>query len=309
MIYAATYLVFILSIAFATFGIILTSRLKEKYSQDLVSTLLYFEIFIYAFGFYGIWGQILVRELFRESFSEDTILRISETAMILGLPFLIFAWFMLIRFATALSGRRYRSLMIYIFLPVNFIVVAVAGILLARQAELKPTVLVRDYFLIANLVYGFIASYLIHLPVRGKLSAPGIKKSITAPMLFSLMALQTVLLFFQPNGKVIYLFFIIAFFAGHTFLPVYFYLQMRIAGSPGPASSVNAFDGFCSRHEISPRECEIIKEICNGLSNKEIAAKLFITEQTVKDHTHRIYIKTNVRSRAQLMAMVKEADR
>lgn len=306
MIYAATYLVFILSIAFATFGIMLASRLKEKYSPDLVSTLLYFEVFIYAFGFYGVWGQILVRELFRESLGDDSVVRISETAMILGLPFLIFAWFMLIRFATALSGRRHRGMMIYFFLPVNFLVVAVAGILLARQTNLKPTILVRDYYIIANLIYGFLASYLIHFPIKGKLTAPGVKTNVTAPALFSLMALQSILLFLQPYGKMTFLLFILVFFAGHTFLPLYFYLRMRIPGPHISTSSGNAFTDFCLRHDISPRECEIIREICNGLSNKDIAAKLFITEQTVKDHTHRIYIKTNVRSRAQLMAIVRE---
>lgn len=307
MIYAATYLVFILSIAFATFGIIITSRLREKYSQDLVSTLLYFEVFIYAFGFYGIWGQILVTELFRESLSEDTIVRISETAMILGLPFLIFAWFMLIRFATALSGRKHRGLMIYIFLPANFFVVAVAGILLARQTDLKPTILVRDYYITANLLYGFLASYLIHFPIKGKLTAAGVKTNVTAPALFFLMALQSTLLLLQPCGKIIFLLFILVFFAGHTFLPLYFYLKMRMPGPGSKTSSGNAFTDFCRLHDISPRECEIIREICNGLSNKDIAAKLFITEQTVKDHTHRIYIKTNVRSRAQLMAVIREA--
>ncbi len=307
MIYAVSYLVFILSIAFATFGIMLTSRLKEKYSSDLVATLLYFEVFIYAFGFYGIWGQVLVRELFRGSLSEDIIGRISETAMILGLPFLVFAWFMLIRFASALSGRRYRNRMIYIFLPANLLIVAIAAILLTRQAALKPSILIRDYYMIGNMAYGFIASYLIHFPLKGKLTVRGVKKNIAAPVLFSFMALQTILLFFEPYGKMIFLLFISAFFAGNTFIPVYLYMQMRISGSASTASSGNAFTSFCLQHEISPRECEIIKEICNGLSNKDIAAKLFITEQTVKDHTHRIYIKTNVRSRAQLMALVREA--
>ncbi|MBW6501428.1 MAG: LuxR C-terminal-related transcriptional regulator [Bacteroidales bacterium] len=57
---------------------------------------------------------------------------------------------------------------------------------------------------------------------------------------------------------------------------------------------------------MSPRETDIIREICNGLSNKEIADKLFISLQTVKDHTHRIYIKTNVKSRVQLINLVQD---
>jgi len=67
-------------------------------------------------------------------------------------------------------------------------------------------------------------------------------------------------------------------------------------------------EDFIRRNEISPREAEIIAEICNGLSNQEIADKLFISLQTVKDHTSRIYMKTNVRNRMQLMALVRGMD-
>ena len=60
------------------------------------------------------------------------------------------------------------------------------------------------------------------------------------------------------------------------------------------------FDAFCDLYEISKREAEIVTEICNGLTNKAIADKLFITLQTVKDHNHRIFTKTGVKSRVQL---------
>ena len=68
-----------------------------------------------------------------------------------------------------------------------------------------------------------------------------------------------------------------------------------------------SLEDFCKRYEVSPRETDIVREICNGLSNKEISEKLFISLQTVKDHTHRIYIKTNVKSRVQLINLVKES--
>jgi DNA-binding NarL/FixJ family response regulator len=68
-----------------------------------------------------------------------------------------------------------------------------------------------------------------------------------------------------------------------------------------------SLEDFCRRYEISPRETDIVREICNGLSNKEISEKLFISLQTVKDHTHRIYIKTNVKSRVRLINLAKES--
>ena len=51
---------------------------------------------------------------------------------------------------------------------------------------------------------------------------------------------------------------------------------------------------------LSKREREVCDLVCLGLSNGEIAKKLFITESTVKVHLHRIYDKTGVRSRTAL---------
>jgi DNA-binding NarL/FixJ family response regulator len=102
------------------------------------------------------------------------------------------------------------------------------------------------------------------------------------------------------------LLFIFIFFSGNSFLPLYLSYGTSFTGfSEDPIKDIS-FDAFCKHFEVSPREMDIIREICNGLSNKEISEKLFISLQTVKDHTHRIYIKTNMRSRAQLMNIVRE---
>jgi DNA-binding NarL/FixJ family response regulator len=93
---------------------------------------------------------------------------------------------------------------------------------------------------------------------------------------------------------------------GNVFLPVYLSYGTLVSGlSSEPGVEISLDDFYC-KFEVSPRERDIIQEICNGLSNKEISEKLFISLQTVKDHTHRIYIKTNVKSRVQLITLVKE---
>lgn len=51
---------------------------------------------------------------------------------------------------------------------------------------------------------------------------------------------------------------------------------------------------------ISKREQDIVKLICEGKTNKEIAAALFITANTVRDHSSNIYRKTGVKNRTQL---------
>jgi len=50
---------------------------------------------------------------------------------------------------------------------------------------------------------------------------------------------------------------------------------------------------------LSPREMEILQFVTDGLSNKEIAAKLQISQQTVKNHMTSILKKLNVEDRTQ----------
>lgn len=55
---------------------------------------------------------------------------------------------------------------------------------------------------------------------------------------------------------------------------------------------------------ITKRERQIVREICSGKTNQRVADALFISLQTVKDHTHRIYSKIGVSSRIQLVQKV-----
>ena len=51
---------------------------------------------------------------------------------------------------------------------------------------------------------------------------------------------------------------------------------------------------------LTEREIEIVKLICEGLSNKEIKKSLKITDQSVRAPLSRIYKKTGVSDRLQL---------
>jgi two-component system, NarL family, nitrate/nitrite response regulator NarL len=66
---------------------------------------------------------------------------------------------------------------------------------------------------------------------------------------------------------------------------------------PAPANN-----GKSSREraQLSQREREIIILIAQGYKNKEIAEKMFITEQTVKNHLHNVFDKLGVSDRLEL---------
>ena len=53
---------------------------------------------------------------------------------------------------------------------------------------------------------------------------------------------------------------------------------------------------------LSPRQTEIAALVAQGLSNKEIASRLFLSVGTVKDHVHNILEKTGLSSRSAIAA-------
>jgi DNA-binding CsgD family transcriptional regulator len=59
------------------------------------------------------------------------------------------------------------------------------------------------------------------------------------------------------------------------------------------------------RYGLSKREIEIVRLISEGLTNKEIAERLFISESTVKDHIKNIMKKMGTRSRNEIIALLK----
>jgi len=57
---------------------------------------------------------------------------------------------------------------------------------------------------------------------------------------------------------------------------------------------------------VTPREREILELIANGMSNREIAEKLFVSENTVKTHSSRLFDKLGAKRRTQAVQMGKE---
>ena len=57
---------------------------------------------------------------------------------------------------------------------------------------------------------------------------------------------------------------------------------------------------------ISKRELEILELIAAGLSNREIADRVFVSENTVKTHSSRVFEKLGARRRTQAVQLGKE---
>ena len=77
-----------------------------------------------------------------------------------------------------------------------------------------------------------------------------------------------------------------------------------------PVRAPEPFVANTARREelgITPRELEILAAIAEGLSTREIAEKLFVSENTVKTHSSRLFEKLNAKRRTQAVQIAKDA--
>jgi NarL family two-component system response regulator LiaR len=79
---------------------------------------------------------------------------------------------------------------------------------------------------------------------------------------------------------------------------------------PVPGQVPGPFVVNAARQEklgITPREMEILAAIAAGLSNREIAERLYVSENTVKTHAGSLFEKLNAKRRTQAVQLAKEA--
>jgi DNA-binding NarL/FixJ family response regulator len=69
-----------------------------------------------------------------------------------------------------------------------------------------------------------------------------------------------------------------------------------------PAKLGGKLATFAFRSELTERELDVLRLMCEGKSNKEIGSKLFITEGTVKTHVKSIFYKLDVISRSEAVS-------
>jgi DNA-binding CsgD family transcriptional regulator len=74
---------------------------------------------------------------------------------------------------------------------------------------------------------------------------------------------------------------------------------------PAPATFVRDQDKVASLG-LTVRELEILELIAEGLSNKEVAGRVFVSENTVKTHLSRVFDKLGARRRTQAVQLGKE---
>lgn len=82
--------------------------------------------------------------------------------------------------------------------------------------------------------------------------------------------------------------------------------ELRAATPDAPPPATAELDRRAAAATISPREQELLRVLAEGLTNREIAARLVLEESTIRTHLRNIYRKLGVNSRLQAIQRARE---
>ena len=74
----------------------------------------------------------------------------------------------------------------------------------------------------------------------------------------------------------------------------------------GTAGSTSAASNHRERTPLNSRELDVLRLLVQGLTNKEIASRLNVSESVVKNTLQQLFAKTEVRTRSQLVRVALE---
>ncbi|MBN1927670.1 MAG: response regulator transcription factor [Prolixibacteraceae bacterium] len=303
MLNFAFIVTFILSVSMAALGILLSENVRKKNRGYRIFTILmYQQILMYVFAFYAIWGQLLIKWIISDELENPELTgKILYYLFVCAIPFLLFSWW----FHLDISFRPKKLSGKIIIQSLSFLLaIAIgAGYLFMLPDTTLPIDRLIQSISIGNLT--ILATSGIFLFFNTAKDNSFSKRLISSLCLLFFGIVIAAGVKYYPENQWLAMFSILIVFTSAAFLPFIFnyVLKPEIKHSDDNAIS---FISFCEKFGISKREAEIIEQVCAGLTNQEIADKLFITLQTVKDHVSRIYLKTSVRNRTELANLVRE---
>lgn len=89
-----------------------------------------------------------------------------------------------------------------------------------------------------------------------------------------------------------------------AFLGIGLFINKRTQNQ-APTSNLEIDSKKVQELGLSKREYEVLKEVALGLSNQEIAEKLFVSESTIKTHVSNLLLKLNAKRRTQAVQISK----
>ncbi len=289
------WIFFAITLSITAGGILSLFRFEKLKALRSYRYLQYYLILIYTFGFYGLWSTYFVDYL---GAGEELLLK--KVILFMATPFLVIGLIMQLLWINYMVNRPISNWILLVFSSILVVLLVYlyntdALVFLSKASDLF------NVFAAIVISFGFLTFTLIGTKA---LTRPA-RKGIFA-LLFLLIVLHIILVLDLGIGFRYVPMLFIVFFALHTGNGLVFIYMARVETIPESDEFNRRFDQFIAMHKITRREKEIITELCKGYTNQQVADALYITQQTVKDHTSRIYLKTRTKNRTQLVKMIMD---
>ena len=291
-------------------------QLMKRYGLPFTTSYFYYLVFLYIFGTYSLAGSGILEHLLTRMEADTKVLQSTRLyAIFLGIPFLALSKFMLLKSVTEFFGFRISSfftLPYFIICMGAFVLYGIFVVRLTRfeQGEFLLLFHVQRWAFLGFMLIMYMATFWTVIFLSRGMTDHYEKRFIRVLGLLYLlyMGVAVAALVLGNLHLVLEHIFFFIFLAWHL-VPILF-LSLYLEKYHGEASSLqedfeSKLSAFVEKYEISKREREVIQLISKGLSNQEISESLFISLQTVKDHTHRIFVKTGVKNRVQLTNVIR----
>jgi DNA-binding CsgD family transcriptional regulator len=305
---------FVLCLGLTVASVLVSRQLVTTYASEFLRQHFYYLAAFHAFAFYGLWGQILTRALLTSVDIETGVVdRVSGVLPLLGVPFLFVSWIMLLNMACSMFGKVFKPAWHSLHAVALAALLAgswLAVTLLQAESPVASLGLIEAVAMVGIELFYFSAFLLLARRFRTAADADRRRVLLTFALLLTgayaarslLAGLVLVDVRFAP----------VALLAVHASnLPPLLYLRAKADRVFAPVKAEQAtklgMQHALDRYGVTKRERQIVEKICLGKTNKQIADELFISLQTVKDHTHRIYSKIGINNRMQLVQLMNAA--
>jgi DNA-binding CsgD family transcriptional regulator len=303
----------LLSIASGVWSILFINKLSENFKLNYLSTFLYYQILLFVFGVYGLLGIAIIDEILKTlEATTGMVETIINFLPFLGIPFLIAAWYMLIKLSAELTHKKISSLATIIYFTIMLMLMLGSGIITFFLFQSYPDKAIElaynsKIILIAiDLLIFSIALYYLYF-YGSKIKNRSTRKMVLTFAHINLFVkiLLSILFYYAARDSISGALYLLLFFSCNIPAMLYldYYLNIHHLKNAENENHI-PFIQFIRDYNLTKREWEITERICEGMTNKEISDKLFISLQTVKDHCYRIYKKTGVRNRVELVNLV-----
>jgi DNA-binding CsgD family transcriptional regulator len=306
--------VFCLAVTVAT--VLLSRQLLSTYASAFLRDYFYYLAAFHAFALYGLWGQIVTRGLLAALETDAAAIEVVAGFLpAFGVPFLLVSWAMLLAMAGSMFGKPLKTAWHSVHVVV-FLLLLLGSWLAVGWVRAEPGsrfvglgALEAAAMIGVELVY--FAAFLV-LVARFGAAAEADKRRVFfrfAALMgvgFAARSLLAGLVLADVRLAPVAL---LGAYASN--LPALLYLRANADRVFAPVRAEQATKAgiahVLDRYGVTKRERQIVEKICLGKTNKQVADELFISLQTVKDHTHRIYSKIGINNRMQLVQLMNAA--